>query len=125
MSVFWMRQYILTIPSDYCEAARVEGVGELVLFFRIVLPMCMPALGALAIFSFMGNWNSLMWPMIVTSSKSIRTVPPAIVAFIGEYEIIWGELFAMSVLSAIPLMILFFLARDRLIEGMSIGGLKG
>lgn len=125
MSVFWMRQYMLTIPQDYCEAARVEGVGEAALFFRIMMPMCLPALGALAIFSFMTNWNSLMWPMIVTSSKAVRTVPPAIVAFIGEYEVDWGELFAMSVLSSVPLVILFFFARERLIEGMAIGGLKG
>jgi ABC-type glycerol-3-phosphate transport system permease component len=125
MSVFWMRQYMLTVPQDYCEAARVEGVGEAALFFRIIMPMCLPALGALAIFSFMTNWNSLMWPMIVTSSRAVRTVPPAIVAFIGEYEVDWGELFAMSVLSAVPLVILFFFARERLIEGMAIGGLKG
>jgi multiple sugar transport system permease protein len=125
MSVFWMRQYMLTIPQDYCEAARVEGIGELVLFFKIIMPMCLPALGALAIFSFMGNWNSLMWPMIVISAQSLRTVPVAIISFIGEYEVDWGGLFAMSVLSVIPLVILFFFARERLIEGMAIGGLKG
>jgi multiple sugar transport system permease protein len=125
MSVFWMRQYLITIPSDYCEAARVEGVGEIDLFFQIILPMCMPALGALAIFSFMSNWNSLMWPMVVTSAKVVRTVPVAIVGFIGEYEADWNELFAMSVLSIIPLLILFLFARDRLIQGMAIGGLKG
>jgi ABC-type glycerol-3-phosphate transport system permease component len=125
MSVFWMRQYLLTIPSDYCEAARVEGVGEIALFFRIILPMCLPALGALAIFSFMTNWNALMWPMVVTSSKAVRTVPVAIVNFVSEYDAIWNELFAMSVLSILPLLILFFFARERLIEGMAIGGLKG
>ena len=125
MSVFWMRQYLLTIPIDYIEAARVEGVGELTLFFRIMLPMCLPALGALAIFSFMGNWNSLMWPMIVASSRPLRTVPAAIVAFMGEWEVHWGEIFAMSVLSAVPLIIVFLLARERLIQSMAIGGLKG
>jgi ABC-type glycerol-3-phosphate transport system permease component len=125
MSVFWMRQYIITIPSDYIEAARVEGLGELSLFFRIILPMCTPALGALAIFSFMTNWNSIMWPLVATSTRALRLVPQAILGFQSEYEALWNELFAMSVLSALPLVIVFLIARDKLIKGMVVGGLKG
>lgn len=125
LSVFWMRQYIVTIPNDYCDAARVDGYGEFRLFLRIILPMCTPALGALAIFMFMTNWNSLIWPMVVTSSKAVRTVPVAIMHFQGEFQVVWHELFAMSVLSVLPLLIVFFAARQQLLRGMAMGGLKG
>jgi multiple sugar transport system permease protein len=126
MSVFWMRQYILTIPDDYADAARVDGCNELRLFLQIILPMCTPALGALVIFTFMTNWNSLIWPLVVASSRPVRTVPVAIVMFQGEFEVAWHELFAMSVLSVFPLVVLFLCIRVKLLQGMmAMGGLKG
>ncbi len=123
-AIFWMRQFILTLPNDYADAARIDGLGEFGIFARVILPLCGPALGALAIFSFMSNWNSLVWPMIVASRDSLRTIPLGIVKFQGEFEVIWNELFAMSVASIIPALIFFVVLKGRLIQGLAMVGIK-
>jgi ABC-type glycerol-3-phosphate transport system permease component len=123
-AIFWMRQFILTLPNDYADAARIDGLGEFGIFIRVILPLCGPALGALAIFSFMSNWNSLVWPMIVASRDSLRTIPLGIVQFQGEFEVIWNELFAMSVASVVPALIFFVVLKGRLIKGLAMVGIK-
>jgi ABC-type glycerol-3-phosphate transport system permease component len=123
-AIFWMRQFILTLPNDYGDAARIDGLGEFGIFIRVILPLCGPALGALAIFSFMSNWNSLVWPMIVASRDSLRTIPLGIVQFQGEFEVIWNELFAMSVASVVPALIFFVILKGRLIKGLAMVGIK-
>lgn len=123
--VFWIRQFILTLPNDYADAARIDGKGEFGLFVKIILPLCTPALGALTIFSFMGNWNSLVWPMIVATRQQLRTIPVGLVAFEGEFTTMWNELFAMSVVAVLPTLIFFLILRGRLIKGMAMVGIKG
>ena len=123
--VFWIRQFILTLPNDYADAARIDGKGEFGLFVKIILPLCTPALGALTIFSFMGNWNSLVWPMIVATRQQLRTIPVGLVAFEGEFTTMWNELFAMSVVAVLPTLIFFLILRGKLIKGMAMVGIKG
>ena len=124
-AIFWMRQFMITLPNDYADAGRIDGVSEFGIFYRLILPLATPALGALAIFSFMTNWNSLIWPLIVATKTSIRTVPVAIIQFEGEFFSLWNELYAMAVISVLPTLIFFLILRGRLIRGMAMVGIKG
>jgi len=123
--VFWMRQFIMTIPNDYAEAARIDGLNEFQIFWRIILPMCKPALAALAIFTFMGNWNSLIWPLIVARRSELWTIPVGLVSFEAEFYKPLNLIFAMAVVSVLPTVVLFALLRRRLLEGIAMVGLKG
>ncbi|OQY34022.1 MAG: hypothetical protein B6241_05945 [Spirochaetaceae bacterium 4572_59] len=124
-AIFWMRQFMITLPDAYSEAGRIDGLGEFQIFWKLILPLCKPAIGALAIFTFMGNWNSLIWPMIVATSDSLRTLPVGLVAFEGEFFTPFNQLFAMSVLAILPTFILFMILRQKLITGMAMVGIKG
>lgn len=123
--VFWMRQFIMTIPNDYAEAARIDGLNEFQIFWRIIFPMCRPALGALAIFTFMGNWNSLIWPLIVARRREFWTIPVGLISFQGEFFKPLNLIFAMAVVSVVPTIVLFALMRRRLLGGIAMVGIKG
>jgi len=124
-AIFWMRQFIITLPDAYAEAGRIDGLGEFSIFWQLIFPLCKPAVGALAIFTFMGNWNSLIWPMIVATSDNLRTIPVGLVAFEGEFFTPFNQLFAMSVLTILPTFIFFMFLRTKLIKGMAMVGIKG
>lgn len=124
-AIFWMRQFIITLPKDYAEAGRIDGYGEFAIFWRLIMPLCQPALGALAIFTYMGNWNSLIWPMIVASKKRFRTVPVGLVNLQSLEWTPYGEIFAMSLAALVPTLIFFLILRERLIKGMAMVGIKG
>ncbi len=124
-AIFWMRQFIITLPKAYAEAGRIDGYGEFAIFLKLIVPLCQPALGALAIFTYMGNWNSLIWPMIVASKERFKTLP---VGLVGLQSMEWtpfGEIFAMAVVALIPTLIFFLILRERLIKGMAMVGVKG
>jgi ABC-type glycerol-3-phosphate transport system permease component len=123
--VFWMRQFIMTIPNDYAEAARIDGLNELQIFWRIIFPMCKPALGALGILTFMSNWNSLIWPLIVARNRDLWTIPVGLISFQSEYFKPLNFIFAMAVVSVLPTVFLFALVRRRLLEGIGMAGIKG
>jgi alpha-1,4-digalacturonate transport system permease protein len=123
--IFWMRQFIMTIPNDYAEAARIDGLNEFQIFWRIIFPMCKPALGALAIFTFMSNWNSLIWPLIVARRQDFWTIPVGLISFQGEFFKPLNFIFAMAVVSVVPTIILFALMRRRLLGGIAMVGIKG
>ncbi len=124
-AIFWMRQFIITLPDAYAEAGRIDGLGEFAIFWQLIFPLCKPAVGALAIFTFMGNWNSLIWPMIVATSDNLRTIPVGLVAFEGEFFTPFNQLFAMSVLTILPTFVFFMFLRTKLIKGMAMVGIKG
>ena len=124
-AIFWMRQFLVTLADAYAEAGRIDGLGEFAIFWKLIFPLCKPAVGALAIFTFMGNWNSLIWPMIVATSDSLRTIPVGLVAFEGEFFTPFNQLFAMSVLTILPTFIFFMFLRTKLIKGMAMVGVKG
>jgi multiple sugar transport system permease protein len=125
IGVFLMRQYIISLPVDLEEAARIEGAGELTIIFRVIMPLCKPALAVLAIQVFLVNWNSFLYPFILTSSESMRTLPVALALLQGYQDINVPQLFAAALLSALPTAILFVLFSKRITEGIIAGALKG
>lgn len=122
---FMMRQAFISIPSDYMEAARIDGASETRTFVQIMSPLVMPTLTVLAIISFMWRWNDYLWPMLVVTSKSNYTLQLALASFSGEYSVDWNSLLAMSVLSLIPTTTVFLIFQKRIIGGMTAGGIKG
>ena len=123
--VFLMRQFFQTLPRDLFDAARMDGVGEFGLFFRIGLPLVGPGLAALGIFAFIGNWNAYLWPLIVTSSPDMRTLPVGISLFSGEAGAAWHLIMATSTLAIVPLLIVFAIFQRQIIEGVVLTGVKG
>lgn len=124
--IFLLRQYILTIPEDYFDAARIEGCTITGTIARILVPMIRPALGSFAIFSIVVHWNDLFWPMIVVQHTEMLT-PPAGIVFFADAEGLsdWGAIMAASVLVIAPLVAFFFSSTRQFINGMTHAGLKG
>lgn len=122
--IFLMRQFMQTIPSELIEAARIDGAGELRIFWRIVVPLTKPALAALGIFTLVGNWEEFLWPLIVTSSDATRTIPVGLQRFSEQYmsNIHWQM--AGAVVAVAPLLIAFFFFQRQFIQGIALTGLK-
>lgn len=123
-AVFLVRQYYTGIPSAYMEAARIDGASEFYIFTKIMLPMAKPIISVLCIFSFMWRWNDYLWPKLVINSKSKYTLQLALANFSGEYSVDWNSLLAMSVISMIPVIIVFISLQKYIIGGMTAGGVK-
>jgi multiple sugar transport system permease protein len=122
---FLMRQYILGIPDELLDAARVDGAGEYRIFFRIVLPLCGPALATLGVLTFLGNWNSFLWPLVVASTEDMYTLPVALALFtIGQEEANVGMQMAGAAVVVLPVIILFFATQRFIIRGIATTGLK-
>jgi len=125
LPIFFFRQYLSGIPKDFIDAGRVDGCTEYGIFFRIVLPLMKPAYAAMGIFVGMNSWNNFLWPMIVLKSKDKLTLPIGLNALITPYGNNYDVLIAGSVLSVIPVIILFLLFQKYFIAGMTAGGVKG
>ncbi|MEG0484185.1 MAG: carbohydrate ABC transporter permease [Oscillospiraceae bacterium] len=123
--VFLMRQFYQSIPDDLLEAARIDGLNEFGIYFRIVLPLSKPAVATLTIFSFVGAWNDFMGPMIYLNSTELKTVPLGIRMFIGQYSAEYGLIMAASVVALLPVFILFLAFQRFFVEGVATSGLKG
>lgn len=123
---FLMRQFFLSLPSEYMDAARIDGASEPRIFWSIMMPMCRPALSALGIFSFTASWNSFLWPLVVVNQDEMRTVPLGMVFYMGEQRVPeYGQLLAVSVIATIPVLLLFIILQRELIRGAAMSGLKG
>jgi len=124
--IFFLRQYMLTIPDDYLDAARIDGATEYGIFRRIVLPLSKPAIATLGVFTFLGAWNDFLGPLIVVKSDDMRTLPLAISALsAGHYVMSWPLLMAGATFVVIPVLVVYFLAQRYFVEGIALGGLKG
>jgi multiple sugar transport system permease protein len=123
--IFLLRQFFLTIPRDYEDAARLDGASELVIFWKIMLPLSKPALATLAIFSFMGAWKDFLWPLIVTSTNDMRTVEVGIAMFHSLHARNWPHQMAAAVVVMLPIVAVFFFAQRYFIKGITLIGLKG
>jgi multiple sugar transport system permease protein len=123
--VFLMRQFILKIPTDYIEAARIDGVSEFGILWRIIVPQCKPALAVLAIFSFRDSWDQFLWPLVVVSRDEFRTFPLGLVRFGEDYGNPPTEQMAIAVLATIPVFLLFLVLQRALRRGFGLTGLKG
>ena len=123
--VFLMKQFFEGVPDDYLEAARIDGVGEFTIFIRIALPLVTSALSALAIFTFLGNWTAFLWPLIVSSSAEIFTVPVGLASFSGEFQSDWELIMTGAALATLPTLLVFLILQRYIIRGVVLGGLKG
>lgn len=122
--VFILRQYMLSIPDELIEAARVDGSGEFRTFIQIVLPMCRPALAVVAILSIMWRWNDFLWPLVVAQSETVYTLPVALARFTAEETVPFNLIIAMSVVSILPVIILFLFFQRQIVTGIANTGIK-
>lgn len=123
--VFLLRQFFETLPQDLFDAARIDGLSEFGVFWRLGLPLVRPALGALGIFTFLGNWNAFLWPLIVVQTPEMRTLPVGIALFSGEAGTAWNLIMAASSLAVLPVLLVFFFFQRQIVEGVVLTGLKG
>jgi multiple sugar transport system permease protein len=123
--IFLIRQYALSIPDSLLEAARIDGASEFKIYWWVVLPICRPILVTLAVFTFMAAWNDFMWPLIVLTDEAMYTLPVALANLLGEHVQDTELMMAGSVLTILPVMILFIFVQRAYIEGITAGSLKG
>lgn len=123
--VFLMRQFFQSVPDDLLDAGRIDGVSEFGLFWRIALPLVRPALAALTIFTFLGNWNAFLWPLVIIQSRWMRTLPVGLALFSGEAGAQWHLIMAASALAIVPVVVVFAIFQRQIIEGVVMTGLKG
>ncbi len=123
--LFLFRQYMRQIPDDLLEAGRIDGCSEFRLFWTIILPVCRPITGALGLMSFMGSWNSFLWPQILLHNQERFTLPIALNQMVGIYSQEYGVVMAGTVLSILPVMLLFLLLQKEFISGLTAGAIKG
>ena len=125
LGIFLMRQYIRTLPNELEEAARIDGASEIGIFRHVILPLCAPAMAALAIFTFVFYWNDFIWPLIVLQRSENFTLPVGVASLQGEFGTDYGVIFAGAALAALPI-VGFFLAFQRyFLEGVRLGAVKG
>lgn len=123
---FLARQFYVTLPSELADAARVDGLGEFGIFFRIMTPLVKPALVTIGVFQVEAAWNSFLWPLIVTNSDELRPLQVGLAIFSQDpLNVQWPYLMAGATLATLPMIILFIFAQKRFVEGMASAGLKG
>jgi multiple sugar transport system permease protein len=126
LGVFLMRQFMLSIPDDLLEAARVDGAGEFYIFWRIVVPLSAPAIAALGIITFLPAWNALLWPLVVLTSEDKFSLPVALAIFArGQFQADYGLLMAGSVVLVLPVIAIFLVLQRHFTQSVAMTGLKG
>jgi multiple sugar transport system permease protein len=123
--IFLMRQFMQGVPDELLDAGRIDGVSEFGLFWRIAVPLSLPAIGALCIFNFLGNWNAFIWPLIITSAQDMMTLPVGIQFFSSENGSDWHLIMTGASLSVFPLLIIVIIFQRYIIEGIALTGVKG
>ena len=123
--IFMMRSAFAGLPRELEEAARIDGLNEFGIYSRIMLPLIKPALVTMIILSINGNWNDLLWPLIMTSSSKMRTLANGLAMFVGARTIEYGAAFAGAFISLIPMLILYIFGQKYFVEGQATSGLKG
>ncbi|PIS46900.1 MAG: sugar ABC transporter permease [Elusimicrobia bacterium CG08_land_8_20_14_0_20_51_18] len=124
-AIFMIRQFMAEIPEEILEAARIDGLSEFSIFWRIILPLCRPIIATLAVFSFIGAWNDFLWPLIIMLREDKYTLPVALASANGQYNTDWAFLMAGAVVVVIPAVLIFLLAQKHYIKGIAAGAVKG
>jgi multiple sugar transport system permease protein len=122
--IFLLRQYMKSIPDDLLDAARVDGGSEFRIYWQVVMPLCRPALAALGIFTFTYVWDDFFWPLVIISSEELRTLPLGLALFVVKNRTAWDLLMAGSVVTTIPVLIVFLLFQRHFIRGIAVTGMK-
>ncbi len=123
--IFLMRQYMLSIPDSLIDAARIDGASDFMVYWRLVIPLCKPIFVTLAIFTFMGTWNDFLWPLIVMTDDTMYTLPVALANLMGEHVQDTELMMAGSVLTILPVMLVFMVLQKYYIRGIMMGSVKG
>ena len=124
-AVFMLVQQMRSIPNDYLDAARVDGAGIFSVYARIALPMCAPTLATLAVTTFMESWNDYLWPLLMLTDRNKMTLPIALSTLNGQYNTEYNVLMAGSLISMIPIIIIYLCAQQQFKNGLMAGGIKG
>ncbi len=124
IGIFIMRQYLLGIPSDFIESARIDGGSEIQILTRVIWPLSTPALSAVAIFTFVYVWNSYLWPLLVVNQDSLRTLPLGMALFANELTVSYNRIMAVAVFGALPLVLLFLVLQRNFVRGIALTGLR-
>ncbi|MBT1156962.1 carbohydrate ABC transporter permease [Aminobacter anthyllidis] len=122
---FLMKQFFEGVPNDFLEAARVDGLNEFQIFWKVAMPLVTPALSALAIFTFLGNWTAFFWPLIVTTSRELYTLPVGLSSFAVEQSIQWEMIMTGAAIATLPTLIVFIILQRYIVRGVMLAGLKG
>lgn len=122
--VFLMNQFMSGVPDDLLDAARIDGLNEFGIWWRVALPVVRPALAALAILVFLGNWNAFLWPVIAIESSAMRTLPVGIALFSGEAGADWQLIMAAASLAVLPVLAVFALFQRHIVQGVALTGMK-
>ena len=124
--VFMLRQYFMTLPQELEDAAKLDGCGRLRFLWQVLLPLSKPIIASQALFAFMGNWNSYLWPLIVTTSEDMRTLQIGLRYFVGqEGGTQWGVFMAATVFVSVPIVVLYLIIQKSFVEGIATTGIKG
>lgn len=123
--IFLMRQFFQSIPDEVLESARCDGASEFRIIRSIVLPLALPGMATLAIFTFLSAWNDFLWPLLVTSSDQMRTLPVGVALLARKNTINWGDTMAGTVMASVPMIVIFLVLQRRFIEGLTAGAVKG
>jgi multiple sugar transport system permease protein len=124
-AIFLMKQFIQTLPTELLDAARVDGASELRIYWNVVLPLVRPGLAFLGIITFVAQWNSFVWPLVVTRSSEMRTLQVGLVLIREQEPLFYGLHMAAAVLAAIPVIVVFFAFQRYFLRGVTVGALKG
>jgi multiple sugar transport system permease protein len=125
LGVFLLRQFFLGIPRDYEEAARLDGANRWQAFTRVIVPLAVPAIATLAVFKFIGQWNNLLWPLVISNSDSTRTAAVGLQVFQDTNGTQWNLLLMAATITTVPLIVLFFLTQRWFVKGITMSGLGG
>lgn len=124
-SIFMMKQFIQTLPSSLIDAARIDACGEFRIFWKVILPLARPGLAVLAIFTFVGQWSSFFWPLLIANDSAHRVLQVGLAHFKYENTTDYGAMMAGAVLASIPIAILFVTMQKHFLKGITVGGIKG
>jgi multiple sugar transport system permease protein len=122
---FLMKQFFEGVPDELLEAGRVDGLGEFQIWWRIALPLVGPALSALAIFTFLGNWTAFLWPLISTTRRELYTLPVGLASFSGEFQREWEMVMAGASVATLPMLLVFVVLQKYIVRGVMLTGIKG
>lgn len=121
---FLMKQFFEDVPDELLDAARLDGLNEFQVWWQVAMPLVIPALSALAIFTFLGNWTAFLWPLIAISNRDLYTLPVGLASFSGEYQTEWEMVMTGAAVATIPTIVVFLLLQRYIIRGISLSGLK-
>jgi multiple sugar transport system permease protein len=123
--IFLMKQFIGTLPSELIDAAKIDGAGEFRVFLQVIFPLSQPGWAALGIFTFIENWNDFLWPLVITSKDTMRTLQVGLATLQSRVLTDYGMLMAGAAISALPMIVVFLLFQRYFVRGLTLGSIKG